>query len=204
MAGEPRQPDSPRGQSVGDQFRHQNLVGRHRSALEDANLDASCLEVELTESSVMTNPDESVEVLSQLRKMGVTVAIDDFGTGYSSLSYLRRFPIDKLKIDRSFVRDLTTSETDASIVRAIILLAHSVGLQVVAEGVETEGQLDFIRTLECDQWQGNYCCEPQPARGLPRCCASVLAAPALSARPTLAPRLNRQLVLLDRRCVFES
>ena len=145
------------------QFRHQNLVGLIRSALADANLDASALEVELTESSVMTNPDESVEVLSQLRKMGVTVAIDDFGTGYSSLSYLRRFPIDKLKIDRSFVRDLTTSETDASIVRAIILLAHSVGLQVVAEGVETEEQLHFIRMLDCDQWQGNYCCEPQPA-----------------------------------------
>ncbi len=145
------------------QFRHQNLVGVIRSALEDANLDASCLEVELTESSVMTNPEESVDVLSQLRKMGVTVAIDDFGTGYSSLSYLRRFPIDKLKIDRSFVRDLTTSETDASIVRAIILLAHSVGLQVVAEGVETEEQLELIRMLECDQWQGNHCCEPQPA-----------------------------------------
>ena len=145
------------------QFRHQNLVGVIRSALQDANLDASYLEVELTESSVMTNPDESVEVLSQLRKMGVSVAIDDFGTGYSSLSYLRRFPIDKLKIDRSFVRDLTTSDTDASIVRAIILLAHSVGLQVVAEGVETEEQLQFIRTLDCDQWQGNYCCEPQPA-----------------------------------------
>jgi len=111
----------------------------------------------------MTNPEESVEVLSQLRKMGVTVAIDDFGTGYSSLSYLRRFPIDKLKIDRSFVRDLTTSDTDASIVRAIILLAHSVGLQVVAEGVETEEQLQFIRMLDCDQWQGTYCCEPQPA-----------------------------------------
>lgn len=145
------------------QFRHQNLVDVIRAALEDAQLDASCLEVELTESSVMTNPDESVEVLSQLRKMGVTVAIDDFGTGYSSLSYLRRFPIDKLKIDRSFVRDLTTSETDASIVRAIILLAHSVGLQVVAEGVETEEQLEFLRTLECDQWQGHHCCEPQPA-----------------------------------------
>ncbi len=145
------------------QFRHQNLVEVIRSALQAANLDACGLEVELTESSVMTNPDESVEVLSQLRKMGVTVAIDDFGTGYSSLSYLRRFPIDKLKIDRSFVRDLTTSETDASIVRAIILLAHSVGLQVVAEGVETEEQLQFIRQLDCDSWQGNFCCEPQPA-----------------------------------------
>ncbi len=145
------------------QFRHQNLVEIIRSALEEANLPACCLEVELTESAVMTNPEESVAVLRQLRRMGVTVAIDDFGTGYSSLSYLRRFPIDKLKIDRSFVRDLTTSETDASIVRAIILLARSVGLQVVAEGVETEEQLEFIRRLECDQWQGYYCCEPQPA-----------------------------------------
>ena len=145
------------------QFRHQNLVEVIRSALQAGNLDPSCLEVEITESALMSDPEESVEVLSELREMGVTVAIDDFGTGYSSLSYLRRFPIDKLKIDRSFVRDLTTSETDASIVRAIILLAHSVGLQVVAEGVETEEQLQFIRTLECDQWQGNYCCEPQPA-----------------------------------------
>ncbi len=168
------------------QFRHQNLVGIIRSALQDANLDASCLEVELTESSVMTNPDESVEVLRQLRRMGVTVAIDDFGTGYSSLSYLRRFPIDKLKIDRSFVRDLTTSETDASIVRAIILLAHSVGLQVVAEGVETEEQLQFIRTLDCDQWQGNYCCEPQPVTRF----AEMLIEPG-SFRPGIAPSFGR-------------
>jgi EAL domain-containing protein (putative c-di-GMP-specific phosphodiesterase class I) len=111
----------------------------------------------------MTNPEESAGVLKQLRKMGVSVAIDDFGVGYSSLSYLRRFPIDKLKIDRSFVRDLPTSATDESIVKAIISLAHSVSLQVVAEGVETEEQLDFIRLLGCDLWQGYYCCEPQPA-----------------------------------------
>jgi diguanylate cyclase len=145
------------------QFRHQNLVEVIRTALEERQLDARCLEIELTESSVMTNPEESVGVLKQLRRMGVTVAVDDFGTGYSSLSYLRRFPIDKLKIDRSFVRDLLTSRTDESIVRAIISLAHSVGLQVVAEGVETEEQLERVRALGCDQWQGYYCCEPQPA-----------------------------------------
>ena len=144
------------------QFRHQNLLDVIRSALEAHDLDARCLEIELTESAVMTNPEESVGVLKQLRKMGVTVAVDDFGTGYSSLSYLRRFPIDKLKIDRSFVRDLATSRTDESIVRAIISLAHSVGLQVVAEGVETEEQLACVRALGCDQWQGYYCCEPQP------------------------------------------
>jgi EAL domain-containing protein (putative c-di-GMP-specific phosphodiesterase class I) len=145
------------------QFRHQNLVEVIRSALAAENLDPRCLEIELTESAVMTNPEESVGVLKQLRKMGVTVAVDDFGTGYSSLSYLRRFPIDKLKIDRSFVRDLATSRTDESIVRAIISLAHSVGLQVVAEGVESEEQLRCVRALGCDHWQGYYCCEPQPA-----------------------------------------
>jgi len=145
------------------QFRHQNLVEVIRAALAAENLDPRCLEIELTESAVMTNPEESVGVLKQLRKMGVTVAVDDFGTGYSSLSYLRRFPIDKLKIDRSFVRDLATSRTDESIVRAIISLAHSVGLQVVAEGVETEEQLRCVRVLGCDHWQGYYCCEPQPA-----------------------------------------
>ena len=145
------------------QFRHQNLLEVIRSSLETSGLSPSCLEVELTESSVMTNPEDSAGVLKQLRRMGVTVAIDDFGVGYSSLSYLRRFPIDKLKIDRSFVRDLPNSTTDESIVRAIISLAHSVSLQVVAEGVETEEQLEFIRKLGCDLWQGFYCCEPQPA-----------------------------------------
>jgi diguanylate cyclase (GGDEF)-like protein len=145
------------------QFRHETLVEVIRSALAKESLDARCLEIELTESAVMTNPEESVGVLKQLRKMGLTVAVDDFGTGYSSLSYLRRFPIDKLKIDRSFVRDLATSRTDESIVRAIISLAHSVGLQVVAEGVETEEQLGRVRALGCDHWQGYYCCEPQPA-----------------------------------------
>jgi diguanylate cyclase (GGDEF)-like protein len=145
------------------QFRHQNILQMIHSALTDAGLDARALEVELTESALMTNPEESAGVLKQLRKMGISVAIDDFGTGYSSLSYLRRFPIDKLKIDRSFIRDLTISRTDESIVRAIVSLARSVGLKVVAEGIESAEQLEFVTRLECDQWQGYHCCTPQPA-----------------------------------------
>jgi diguanylate cyclase len=145
------------------QFRHQNILRMIHSALSDAGLDGRALEIELTESALMTDPEESAGVLKQLRKMGISVAIDDFGTGYSSLSYLRRFPIDKLKIDRSFIRDLTISRTDESIVRAIVSLARSVGLKVVAEGIESVEQLEFVTRLECDQWQGYHCCMPQPA-----------------------------------------
>jgi diguanylate cyclase len=145
------------------QFRHQNILQMIHAALADAGLHAGALEIELTESALMTNPEESAGVLKQLRKMGVSVAIDDFGTGYSSLSYLRRFPIDKLKIDRSFIRDVTISRTDESIVRAIVSLARSVGLRVVAEGIESAEQLEFVTRLECDQWQGYHCCPPQTA-----------------------------------------
>jgi diguanylate cyclase (GGDEF)-like protein len=145
------------------QFRRHNIPQMIQAALADAGLDPHALEIELTESALMTNPEESAGVLRQLRKMGVSVAIDDFGTGYSSLSYLRRFSIDKLKIDRSFIRDLATSRTDESIVRAIVSLARSVGLRVVAEGIESAEQLEFVTRLECDQWQGYHCCAPQPA-----------------------------------------
>ena len=148
------------------QFRHQNIVDSILSALDGTGFDASILELELTESTLMLHPERSAAALKELRALGVSIAIDDFGTGYSSLSYLRRLPIDKLKIDRSFVRDLTGSDTDESIIRAIISLAHSVGLQVVAEGVETREQLERIRALECDQWQGYYCCQPQPLERL--------------------------------------
>jgi diguanylate cyclase (GGDEF)-like protein len=145
------------------QFRHQNILQMIGSALADADLDARALEIELTESALMTNPEESAGVLKQLRRMGVSVAIDDFGTGYSSLSYLRRFSIDKLKIDRSFIVDLAINRTDESIVRAIVSLARSVGLRVVAEGIESVEQLELVTRLECDQWQGYHCCPPQPA-----------------------------------------
>jgi diguanylate cyclase len=148
------------------QFRCPDALETIVSAVDDAGLDPRSLEIELTESALMIDPDKSATVLKLLRSMGVSIAIDDFGTGYSSLSYLRRLPIDKLKIDRSFIRDLPTSPTDESIVRAIVSLAHSVGLTVVAEGVETAEQLERIRALECDQWQGYYCCQPQPAAEL--------------------------------------
>jgi len=145
------------------QFRHQNILQTVDRALTSAGLHPSALEIELTESALMTDPEESAGVLKQLRRMGVGVAIDDFGTGYSSLSYLRRFPIDKLKIDRSFIRELTISRTDESIVQAIVSLARSVGLKVVAEGIESMEQLTLVTRLECDQWQGYHCCPPQSA-----------------------------------------
>ncbi len=145
------------------QFRRGDLLDVIGGALQSAGLEPRFLEIELTESAVMTNPEESAAILEQLSRMGVLVSVDDFGTGYSSINYLRRFPIDKLKIDRSFVRDLDC-EVDASIVQAIISLAHSLKLKVVAEGVETPAQLQFLRSLGCDQYQGFHFSPPLPAR----------------------------------------
>jgi diguanylate cyclase (GGDEF)-like protein len=136
------------------QFRQSNFLQAVQSALLEFDLEPQYLEIELTETTVMGNAEDSVQILEELSRMGVVVSIDDFGTGYSSMSYLRRFPIDKLKIDRSFINDLTTNAADASIVRAIISLAHSLKLKVVAEGVETAAQLLLLRELHCDQYQG--------------------------------------------------
>ena len=137
-------------------FRQPKFLDVVRSALSDHDLEPRYLEIELTETTVMDHADTSVQILEDLSRMGVIVSIDDFGTGYSSMSYLRRFPIDKLKIDRSFINELTTSSDAASIVKAIISLAHSLRLKVVAEGVETEEQLQQLRELGCDQFQGFY------------------------------------------------
>ena len=145
------------------QFRRGDLFEVVRSALQQSQLDPRFLEIELTESAVMTNPEDSVAVLEQISRMGVLVSVDDFGTGYSSMSYLRRFPIDKLKIDRSFITDLTTRADDASIVQAIVSLAHGLRLKVVAEGVETLEQLKFLQSVGCDQYQGYHFSEPLPA-----------------------------------------
>lgn len=146
------------------QFRAGNVVETIRRALEDAKLEPRLLEVELTESAVMSDPEESIKILERLSEMGVLVSVDDFGTGYSSMSYLRRLPIDKLKIDRSFISEMTDRADDASIVQAIVSLAHSLRLKVVAEGVETTAQLDFLKTLGCDQYQGFHFSRPLPAK----------------------------------------
>lgn len=137
-------------------FRQSRFLNVVRTALADFSLDPRYLEVELTETTVMGDAEGAVTILEELSRMGVLVSIDDFGTGYSSMSYLRKLPLDKLKIDRSFVSDLTTSADATSIVRAIILLAHSLRLKVVAEGVETAEQLEQLRDLGCDQYQGFY------------------------------------------------
>jgi diguanylate cyclase len=138
------------------QFRLINLVDQIRRALESVALDPQLLEVELTESAVMSDAEESILILEAISCMGVLVSVDDFGTGYSSMSYLRRFPIDKLKIDRCFIEEMTRRPEDASIVRAIISLAHSLHLKVIAEGVETPEQLALLGELGCDQYQGFY------------------------------------------------
>jgi EAL domain-containing protein (putative c-di-GMP-specific phosphodiesterase class I) len=150
------------------QFRHSGLVDSIRRALDDVGLQARYLEVELTESAVMSDPEQSIAILEQLSTMGVLVSVDDFGTGYSSMSYLRRFPIDKLKIDRVFINEIVSRPEDASIVRAIVSLAHSLHLKVVAEGVETPAQLAFLEAAGCDEYQGYHFSRPLPARDFER------------------------------------
>jgi diguanylate cyclase len=150
------------------QFRDSGLVDSIRRALEDARLAPRYLEVELTESAVMSDPEQSIAILEHLSAMGVLVSVDDFGTGYSSMSYLRRFPIDKLKIDRVFIDEIVSRPEDASIVRAIVSLAHSLRLKVVAEGVETPAQLEFLKTAGCDEYQGYHFSRPLPAADFER------------------------------------
>ena len=150
------------------QFRQKDLLEVVRRALEEAGLEPPLLELELTESAVMHDAETSIDILRRLSGLGVRISVDDFGTGYSSLSYLRRLPLDKLKIDHSFIQEVITSRDDAQIVRAIVSLAHSLHLKVIAEGVETEEQLDFLRRLGCDQYQGYLCSPPVPADAFAR------------------------------------
>ena len=144
------------------QFRGEALVPLIKRALLEARMDPVCLEIEITESTVMHAGERMVETLHEIKKLGVHIAVDDFGTGYSSLSYLKRFPVDRLKIDRSFVQHIAAAD-DAVIVRAIIALGHNLGLKVLAEGVETEQQLAFLRANGCDEMQGYYISAPVTA-----------------------------------------
>jgi EAL domain-containing protein (putative c-di-GMP-specific phosphodiesterase class I) len=138
----------------GRQFLHRNLIKSIEDAVRAANLRAHALEFEITESVAMHNAEDSIGIMRQLKSLGLQLALDDFGTGYSSLSYLKRFPIDKLKIDKSFVRDIPADANDLAIVSAIIAMAHALGLSVQAEGVETEAQAHFLAECGCEFAQG--------------------------------------------------
>ncbi|MBI3903860.1 MAG: EAL domain-containing protein [Nitrosomonadales bacterium] len=146
------------------QFHQKNIKETIACALHDSGLEPGYLELEITESVTMKEVETTVRTLNEIKLMGVLISIDDFGTGYSSLSYLKRFPIDKLKVDRSFVRDLISDPDDAAIVRSIIGMGHGLRLKVIAEGVETAEQLAFLRESRCDEIQGYYFSHPLGAQ----------------------------------------
>jgi diguanylate cyclase (GGDEF)-like protein/PAS domain S-box-containing protein len=150
------------------QFEQKDVARSIEGVLALVGLDPSLLELELTEGTVMRNAEAAALTLHALKAMNVRIVIDDFGTGYSSLSYLKRFPASALKIDQSFVRDIVTDPEDAAIVRAVVSLGHSLGLEVIAEGVETAAQLEFLRGLGCDYAQGYYLGRPMPPDVLER------------------------------------
>jgi diguanylate cyclase (GGDEF)-like protein len=155
------------------QFQEPGLVGHITDALADTGLPPRLLELEITESNAMQNAQAAIQTLRELKALGVRISIDDFGTGYSSLSYLKRFPIDTLKVDQSFIRDIGADADDAAIATAVIALAHTLKLDVVAEGVETAGQRDFLAASGCDLMQGYLFSPPVTAEA----CGELLAAP---------------------------
>ena len=153
-------------------FRHPNLLGMVRGVMQRHALPAGCLELELTEGMLMDDRDETLHLLHMLKDSGIRLAIDDFGTGYSSLSYLTRLPIDVLKIDRSFIRGISHDASQLNITRAIIAMAHSLELEVVAEGVEYAEQADLLRRESCDLMQGYLFGRPMPAEEFTQTLAS--------------------------------
>src|ERR1700686_3457045 len=142
------------------QFRHEGFCELIRRVLRETGLAPQYLELELTESLLLANADVTLSVLKELKSMGLTLAIDDFGTGYSSFSYLRQFQVSKIKIDRLFIRDVTVNPDDAAIATAIINMAKGLKLRVIAEGVENEAQMSFLRKHRCDEIQGYYFSKP--------------------------------------------
>lgn len=149
------------------QFHSADVVATVARVLASSGLAPCYLELEITESVIVEDPERVVQVMAALKAIGVSLSIDDFGTGYSSLTYLKRFPIDKIKIDRSFVRDLASNSNDAAIIRMIIGIAAELQRKVIAEGVETREQLDFLWHHQCDEYQGYFCSQPMPAAAVP-------------------------------------
>ncbi len=145
------------------QFLHYNLIKSIEDAMAVARLNAGSLELEITETVAMHNAEDSIGIMRQIKGLGIDLALDDFGTGYSSLAYLKRFPIDKLKIDKAFVNDIPGDANGLAIVNAIIAMAHALGLTVQAEGVETQAQADFLRAAGCELAQGYFFGRPIPA-----------------------------------------
>jgi diguanylate cyclase (GGDEF)-like protein/PAS domain S-box-containing protein len=148
------------------QLQRNSFVDDVQQVLRDTGLPAQHLELEVTESCMLQNPAEAIIELKRLREMGITLAMDDFGTGYSSLSYLKKLPLDKLKIDRSFIKNIVQDANNAAIAKAVIALGHALNLQIVAEGVETEEQAEFLRLNDCEQAQGYYFSQPKPSHEL--------------------------------------
>jgi EAL domain-containing protein (putative c-di-GMP-specific phosphodiesterase class I) len=145
------------------QFHHRNLGSAVTRALQESGLEPARLKLELTESMVMGYSEQMLRTIDRLKSLGIEFSIDDFGTGYSSLAYLKRFPCTSLKIDKSFVRDVTTDSDDAAIATAIISLAHNLRMRVIAEGIETEEQRQFLERERCDEGQGYLFSRPVPA-----------------------------------------
>lgn len=145
------------------QFSSPTLIADIAAALESSGLDPSLLELEITETAMMANPEQAAALLQGIRDLGVSLAIDDFGTGYSSLSYLKRFPLSTVKIDRSFVNDISHDTDSQALIDGIVHLAHGLRMKVIAEGVETQEQLDYLRSRGCDEIQGYLLCKPQPS-----------------------------------------
>ena len=154
------------------QFRHSHFVDEVLGVLEETGANPHRLKLELTETLLLDDVEDTILRMDTLRASGLGFSLDDFGTGYSSLSYLKRLPLDQLKIDQSFVRDLLTDANDASIARTIVTLAHSLDLGVIAEGVETQEQRDMLASLGCHTWQGYLFGRPGPADALVQSVAS--------------------------------
>lgn len=182
------------------QFHGGDIRAMVRDALSAARLDAEWLELELTEGIVLRNPDAVIRAMHKLNGDGVTHALDDFGTGYSSLSYLQRLPVARIKIDKSFITNITSNPGDAAITRAMVGMAHNLGLQVIAEGIETEGQLSLLRRLKCDEIQGFLFSRPLPATALAR---------LLREGRGIAPDTNNKpepvlLLVDDEECILQA